>query len=192
VPIDLVAVGCSWGGLSAAERLLATLGVDFRPPTVIVQHRAESTSPLAELLTRHAGRPVREASDKDLVRPGHVYVAPAGYHLLVDRERFWLTTEGPVQYSRPSVDVLFESAAEAFGERLAAVVLTGANGDGARGLARVAELGGLTLVQDPATAEKPAMPRAALAAVPDAIVGDIEMLARVLTEAASEAGSELG
>jgi two-component system chemotaxis response regulator CheB len=184
--IDLVAVGCSWGGLSAAERLLAALSPDLPSALVLVQHRAEGHSPLAALLARHTPRLVREVSDRDRIDPGVVYVAPPGYHLLVDDERFWLTTDGPVQHSRPSIDVLFESAAEAFGERLAAVVLTGANDDGARGLRRVAELGGLALVQDPALAERRTMPAAALEAVPDAIVGDVADLALFLLQAALE------
>ena len=126
-----------------------------------------------------------EPDDKEVVRPGHVYVAPPGYHLLVDRHRFFLDTEAPVRYSRPSVDVLFQSAALAFGARMAAVVLTGANSDGAAGLAMVASAGGLALVQDPATAERPAMPAAALAAVPTAVVGDIPALAMTLATAAA-------
>jgi len=178
--LALVAVGCSWGGLAAASRLLEALPAAFDLPTVIVQHRSEAPSALVELLARHTSRPVTEPNDKDRVLANHVYVAPPGYHLLVDRHRFSLTTEGPVRYARPSVDVLFESAADAYGPALAAVVLTGANDDGALGLARVAAAGGLALVQDPATAERAAMPSAALAAVPTAVVGDIDELARTL------------
>ena len=184
--LGLVAVGCSWGGLAAATRLLEALPAAFDLPTVIVQHRSEAPSALVELLARHTARRVAEPDDKDRVLANHVYVAPPGYHLLVDRQRFSLTTEGPVRYSRPSIDVLFESAAEAYGRRLAAVVLTGANDDGAAGLAVVTAAGGLALVQDPAVAERGAMPRAALAAVPDAIVGDIPALARALAAAADE------
>ena len=182
--LDLVAVGCSWGGLAAAGKLLESLPADFPVPMVIVQHRSEVPSALAELLARHTTLPVGEPDDKEPVVPGRVYVAPPGYHLLVDRARFSLDTEAPVHYSRPSVDVLFESAAEAYGPRLAAVVLTGANHDGAAGLVRVAAAGGLALVQDPATADRSAMPCAALAAVPDAVVGDIPTLARTLAAAA--------
>ena len=181
--LDLFAVGCSWGGLAAAGRLLDALPPDLDLPTVIVQHRSEAPSGLVQLLARHTTRPVSEPDDKDPVQRNHVYVAPPGYHLLVDRHRFSLATEAPVRYSRPSVDVLFESAAEAFGPSLAAVVLTGANDDGAAGLARVAAAGGLALVQDPATAERRAMPAAALAAVPTAVVGDIDELVRTLAAA---------
>ena len=182
--LDLVAIGCSWGGLAATGRLLEALPDEFDVATVIVQHRTEAPSALAQLLGRHTPRPVSEPDDKDEVRRGHVYVAPPGYHLLVDRTRFSLDTEAPVRYSRPSVDVLFQSAAESYGPRMAAVVLTGANDDGTAGLVRVVEAGGLALVQDPATAERPTMPAAALAAVPDAVVGDIPALARTLARAA--------
>jgi len=182
--LDLVVVGCSWGGLAAASRLLALLPPEFCVPMVILQHRNEMPSPLSDLLARHTQRRVTEPDDKEELRPGQIYVAPPGYHLLLDKTRFSLATEAPVRYSRPSVDVLFESAASAFGDRLAAVVLTGANEDGAAGLARVAAAGGLTLVQDPETAERSTMPAAALAAVPDAQVGDIAALARILVAAA--------
>ena len=181
--LDLVVVGCSWGGLAAAGSLLEALPDDFDAPIVIVQHRSEARSVLTELLGRHTTRSVAEPDDKAELRRGHVYVAPPGYHLLLDRTGFSLATEGPVHHSRPSVDVLFESAADAFGERMAAVVLTGANDDGATGLRRVAAAGGLALVQDPASAERATMPAAALAAVPTALVADIPGLAQILAAA---------
>jgi len=179
-PLDLVAVGCSWGGLAASGALLEALPADFDVPIVIVQHRSEIRSVLSELLGRHTARTVVEPDDKEQLRRCHVYVAPPGYHLLLDRAGFSLATEAPVRYSRPSVDVLFESAAAAFGPRMAAVVLTGANDDGANGLRLVAAAGGLALVQDPGTAERSAMPAAALAAVPAALVADIPGLGRLL------------
>lgn len=182
--LDLVAVGCSWGGLAALIRWLEALPSGYRVATVIVQHRNEAPSALAEILDRHTPMPVVEPDDKEELRPGHVYVAPPGYHLLVDRHHFSLDTEAPVRYSRPSVDVLFQSAAVAFGPRMAGIVLTGANDDGAAGLAKVAAAGGLALVQDPATAERPTMPAAALQAAPGAVVGDIDELARAVAAAA--------
>ena len=186
--IDLVVIGCSWGGLAAMSSLLEALPPDFDVPMVVVQHRGEARSVLTELLGRHTVRAVVEPDDKDELRPRHVYVAPPGYHLLVDRTGFSLATDAPVNYSRPSVDVLFESAAGAFGPRMAAVVLTGANDDGAAGLRQVAAAGGMALVQDPGTAERSAMPAAALAAVPTALVADVPGLARLLATAA-EAGA---
>ncbi|MEO5679171.1 MAG: chemotaxis protein CheB [Acidimicrobiales bacterium] len=182
--LDLVVVGCSWGGMAATSHLLGALPTDFDVPIVIVQHRSEAPSALAELLGRVTPRPVAEPDDKEEIRRGHVYVAPPGYHLLIDRTRFSLATEAPVRFSRPSVDVLFQSASEAFGNRMAAVVLTGANDDGAAGLAQVAAAGGLALVQDRETAERAEMPAAALAAVPGAHVGDLSDLARTLIAAA--------
>ncbi len=182
--LDLVVIGCSWGGLAAMSSLLEALPQDFDVPMVVVQHRGEAPSVLTELLGRHTVRAVVEPDDKDELRPRHVYVAPPGYHLLVDRTGFSLATDAPVNYSRPSVDVLFESAAGAFGPRMAAVVLTGANDDGAAGLRQVAAAGGMALVQDPGTAERSAMPAAALAAVPTALVADVPGLAQLLATAA--------
>jgi two-component system, chemotaxis family, protein-glutamate methylesterase/glutaminase len=119
---------------------------------------------LEELLQLHSEYPVREAGDKDAIQPGHVYIAPPDYHLLVDRGRFALSLEERVQYARPSIDVLFESAADAYGERVIGIVLTGANADGSRGLARIKERGGVAIVQRPDTALRRVMPDAALAA----------------------------
>lgn len=165
VPCELVVIGASRGGLRALEAVLGALPAGFGPPVAIVQHR-DKTAPetLAELLQRRSPRPVVEAEDKQPIRPGHVYLAPADYHLLVDAGHFALSTEPPVHHARPSVDVLFESAAEAYRERVTGVVLTGASTDGAEGLAAIKRHGGLTVAQDPATAEAPAMPEAAIAA----------------------------
>jgi two-component system chemotaxis response regulator CheB len=115
--------------------------------------------------------PVVEPEDKEPVEHGRVYLAPAGYHLLVDGGAFALSTDEPVAYARPSIDVLFESAADVYGERVIGVVLTGSNDDGARGLARIKERGGVAVVQEPATAERPEMPEAAIAAAqPEAVL----------------------
>jgi two-component system chemotaxis response regulator CheB len=107
---------------------------------------------------------VREVDDKEAIEPRHVYLAPPDYHLLVERGSFALSTDERVQHARPSIDVLFESAADAYGERVIGIVLTGANEDGAAGLARIADRGGLAIVQDPESAERRAMPDAAIAA----------------------------
>jgi two-component system chemotaxis response regulator CheB len=146
-----------------------------------VQHRAPAPSQLASLLARHTKWRVREIDDKDPIAPATLYVAPPGYHLYVERGRFDLSTEAPVRWSRPSIDVTFASAADAFAEDLVGVVLTGANADGAEGLARIDHRGGIALVQDPATAAQPTMPRAAIAAVPDAVVLDLDGIAAHLT-----------
>jgi len=125
---------------------------------------------------------VREAGDKDELRPGTAYIAAPDYHLLVEEGRLALTTDEPVQYARPSIDVLLQTAAEAYRDRCVGVVLTGANADGASGLARIAELGGAALVQDPETAERDEMPRAALASVPSATVAQVGEIAPLLVE----------
>ena len=168
----LVAVGASWGGLDAVRTIVHGLPAGFPAPVVVAQHRApESHRTAFTDLVRAATRlTVCEPGDKDLLRPGTVYLAPPDYHLLVDGDALGLSVDEPVAYSRPSIDVLLESAADAFRERCVGVVLTGANADGAHGLARVAELGGTAIVQDPETAERDEMPRAALAAVPTARV----------------------
>jgi two-component system chemotaxis response regulator CheB len=170
---DLVAIGTSWGGLDALSRLLPQLPADLGAAVAVVQHRAPgSQGTLEELLGERTTLELVELEDKTPVRPGCLYIAPADYHLLVEREgHFALSTEGRVQYSRPSADVLFETAAEAYGERLLALVLTGANADGAAGLLSVKEHGGTAVVQDPEEAEMSAMPRAAIAAAePDAVL----------------------
>jgi two-component system chemotaxis response regulator CheB len=128
---------------------------------------------------------VSEASDKQRLEPGHAYLAPPDFHTLVEGDHLALSVEEKVEYSRPSIDVLFESAAEACGERCVGVVLTGANADGAAGLARIVELGGAALVEDPETAQRPEMPRAALAAVPGARVAPVEELAGIVAELCS-------
>ena len=163
---EIVAVGASWGGLSAIERLLEGLPDDFPPAVVIAQHRRADASAqgLSGLLSRHARQPVREAADKDPIVRGGIYLAPADYHLLVEPGHFSLSVDDRVQHARPSVDVLFESVADAYGESAVGVVLTGANRDGAAGLARIKRLGGVAIVQDPAEAEADTMPAAALRA----------------------------
>lgn len=167
---DLVVIGASWGGLDALTAIVRGIPADFAVPVVIVQHRgADAESFLSGLLQEWTGRHVSEPEDKEPIEAGHIYVAPANYHLLVEPDHFSLTTEAPVRYSRPSIDVMFGSAAHAYGERLIGVVLTGANEDGSRGLQCVQEFGGYSIVQDPETAEVSTMPAAALRRVPQAV-----------------------
>ncbi len=165
-PAEIVVAGCSWGGLEALGRVLGALPAGLPVPVVAVLHRAPDAvgDPLVEALGRQSALPVREVDDKDAVTAGVVHVAPADYHLLVTREGFELSIDDPVRFSRPSIDVLFESAADEYRAGVLAVLLTGANEDGTAGLRRVRETGGRTLVQDPASAERPEMPRAALRA----------------------------
>lgn len=146
---------------------------------IIVPHRGkDSEHLLADLLEDCSHMPVSEVEDKDIIEPGHVYLAPANYHLLVDDDsHFALSTDDPVRFSRPSIDVTFESVADVYGPRSVGVMLTGANEDGSRGLRRIADRGGLAVVQDPATAESPLMPASALKAVPEALVLTLEGIA---------------
>jgi two-component system, chemotaxis family, protein-glutamate methylesterase/glutaminase len=131
----------------------------------IGQHRHEDADDaLCAALQRHSALPLREAEDKEAILPGRVYVAPAGYHLLVEEGRFALSTEAPVSYARPCIDVLFESAADVYAAGVIGVILTGASKDGAHGAAKIKAHGGFVVVQDPRTAESPVMPEAAIAA----------------------------
>jgi two-component system chemotaxis response regulator CheB len=161
----LVAIGASWGGLAALENVLSAVPRDFPVPIVIAQHRAVDSgmSVLAAMLGARSGRIVREPSDKDTIERGRTYLAPPDYHLLIEEDGFALSTEAAVRHSRPSIDILFDTAADVYAERLAAVVLTGANDDGAYGAMRVRRRGGVTIAQDPETAERPEMPAAAIA-----------------------------
>ncbi len=161
----LIVIGASLGGLKALETLLSTLPKSFRTPIVVVQHRgAEASETLVRRLRHCTSLRVREPCDKESIEQGHVYVAPADYHLLVENGAFALSTAGPVQYARPSIDVLFESAADAYEEGLIGIVLTGANADGAHGAARIKAAGGIVIAQDPHTAECAIMPKAAIRA----------------------------
>lgn len=161
---ELVVIGASLGGLQALETLLAGLPQAFPLPVVVVQHRHKDSNDLVALLQRYSLLPVSEVEDKEEIRPGQVYLAPADYHLLIEAGHFALSLEASVGYARPSIDVLFESAAEAYAERVIGVILTGASQDGAQGLAKIKASGGLTVVQSPATAEGQVMPAAAIAA----------------------------
>lgn len=160
---EIVVVGTSIGGLKALPVLLSGLSSEFPVPVVLVQHRGkDSDSGLCEFLNQGSNLPVSEPEDKEPLLPGRVYLAPRDYHLLIADGSFALSTDPPVIFARPSIDVLFESAADEYGDRTIAVILTGANQDGARGLAKIKSRGGLTVVEDPFTAARPEMPQAAI------------------------------
>ncbi|MET0413878.1 MAG: chemotaxis protein CheB [Polyangiaceae bacterium] len=161
----IVVIGCSLGGLNALQLILRGLPAGFATPIVLVQHRGKHPDEaLSRLLGAHCALTVREPLDKERIESGHVYIAPADYHLLVERGTLALSTEAPINYARPAIDVLFESAAESYGAGVIGVVLTGANHDGAAGAARIQARGGRLLVQDPNGAESRPMPLAAIAA----------------------------
>ena len=189
---SVVGIGTSWGGLAAMTKLLGGLPGDFSLPVVVVQHRGkDSDRLLSELLQDATDLRVCEAEDKEPLEPGTVHIAPANYHVLVDAGYLSLTVEDPVRFSRPSIDVMFSSAADTYGSGAIGVVLTGANEDGSRGLSHIVKRGGRALVQDPRTAEIPIMPVSALKAVPSAEILPLDKLAPRLIELSLE-GAKAG
>jgi two-component system chemotaxis response regulator CheB len=180
--IDAVVIGASAGGVEALAVILPALPAGFRPPVFIVVHLPrERPSLLVEIFERRCALPVREADDKEPVEPGTVYFAPPDYHMLLEKNRqIALSTEEPVHYSRPSVDVLFESAADVYGERLLGIILTGANEDGSSGLHAVYKAGGVTVVQQPDSAKVPLMVVSALQRSPVDFVLPLPDIAELL------------
>ena len=175
---EIAVIGTSWGGLSAVSTVVSGLPATFALPLVVVQHRSpDAPGLLAELLQARTRLNVCEVEDKQKILPGCVFIAPPNYHLLIDRGYFALSTDAPVRYSRPSIDVTFMSAADEYGKRAIGVVLTGANEDGALGLKRIADRGGYAIVQDPTTAESAVMPQAALRVVSRAHVVPLARMA---------------
>jgi two-component system, chemotaxis family, protein-glutamate methylesterase/glutaminase len=180
---SIVAIGTSWGGLMAVSKLLSELPAKFPIPIVMVQHRGkDSDKLLSQLLQDATPLMVCEIEDKDVLEPGKVHVAPADYHVMVERGYLSLTVEEPVRYSRPSIDVMFTSAGDTYGKEAIGVVLTGANEDGSRGLAHIVKRGGKALIQSPKTAEIPIMPEAAARAVPTAEVLPLLQIGKRLVE----------
>ena len=181
VGYDLVVVGTSWGGLHALRTLVGGLPESFQMAVTLVQHRHRDSDHLLRiLLQENSSLRVCEVEDKMPLEHGHIYVAPPDYHTLVEPGHFSLSTEAPVRFSRPSIDVTFSSAADSYSHRTVGIVLTGANADGADGLRRISDRGGLALVQDPETAESPTMPTAARKAVPRARAMSLEAIAAFL------------
>lgn len=180
---DVVGIGASWGGVELLSRLVAALPADWPLPVVIVQHQhANSGKALERILGKLTSLPVVDVEDKDRMEPGHVYIAPANYHLLLEQDDcFSLSMEAPVNYSRPSVDVTFMSLAAVHRSRCIGVVLTGANNDGAEGLRAIHAFGGHAIAQDPLTAEAAVMPAAAIATgVVDAVLHPDEIVPYLL------------
>ena len=160
----LVVIGGSWGGLSAAVRVLQAMPAPFPLPVLLVLHRAKTSEGgmLERVVERDSGHQAREIGDKDDLAPGAIALAPPDYHVLVEGGSVSLSVEGPVQHSRPSIDLAFQTAADDYGPNLTAVLLSGLGRDGVAGLAAVRSAGGHVLVQDPEEAERPDMPQAAL------------------------------
>lgn len=183
----MIAVGASWGGLKALRAIAHGLPAHFAVPITFVQHRSKDSGALRELLQDCTSLRVCEVEDKQPIMGGYLYLAPPDYHLLIDGDSFALSVDEPVRFARPSIDVFFESVADRFGAAAAGVVLTGANDDGALGLARIVAQGGVAIVQDPRTAESPIMPRAALRAVPKARRLSLERMTPYLVSLAAAA-----
>ncbi|SDU96104.1 chemotaxis protein CheB [Pseudomonas mucidolens] len=163
--IQAVVIGASAGGVEALLNIFAALPTGFALPIIVVLHLPdERRSQLSEVFGHRVSVPVREAQDKELIKPGTLYFAGPGYHLSVEQDRsLSLSQEDRVHHSRPAIDYLFTSAADTYGSGLLAILLTGANQDGAEGLAHVKQSGGTTVVQDPSEARISVMPLAALA-----------------------------
>jgi len=180
--IEGVVIGASAGGVEALTLLLPALPATFRPALFIVLHLPrERPSLLVDIFARRCARPVREADDKEPVEPGTVYFAPPDYHMLLERNRqIALSADEPVHFSRPSIDVLFESAAEVYGERLLGIILTGGNQDGAVGLHAIHQAGGVTVVQQPENAKVPLMVVSALQRGPADFVLSLPEIAQLL------------
>ena len=180
--IDAVFIGASAGGLTALEILLPCLPVHYNLPVIIIQHSHPGSD---DFLTRYLNNKcnliVKQADDKEPVLPGVVYFAPPNYHLLIEMDHsFSLSVEEPVNFARPSIDVLFETAAEAYGSKLMGVILTGASADGARGLMKIKSAGGIAVVQYPRTAEAQIMPKSAISACEVDFILPLEAIGKFL------------
>ena len=180
---EALVIGASAGGMGALQQFLPSLPADFPLAVIVVQHlHPASDSFHVQMYNDKCLLPVKEAEDKEPAKPGVVYCAPPGYHLLIERDKtFALSCDEKVNYSRPSIDVLFESAAAVYGKKLIGVIMTGANADGANGLHAVKNKGGLALVQDPGSAEVSFMPQAALERTKVDYILDIPQLVEFFT-----------
>ncbi|WP_061249501.1 chemotaxis protein CheB [Leptospira alstonii] len=179
---EAIVIGVSAGGLNALKAILPTLPVQYGIPLIIVQHIGpRSDGEWFRILGKLSNVKIKEAEEKEKIEPGTVYVAPPNYHLLIEKDRtLSLSISERVNFSRPSVDVLFESASDVYGDKLIGIVLTGANSDGAKGLKRIKENGGLAIVQDPSTAEISLMPESAIGTGPVDYVLSLEKIAELL------------
>ena len=185
---EAIVIGTSAGGLSALLTVLPMLPEDFPLAIVVVQHvHRDSGNFFAEYLHEKCQLRVKEAEEKESIQPGVIYTAPANYHLLIEHNRtFALTIDEKVNYSRPSIDVLFDAAAQVYGSRLIGIVLTGANADGAKGLKTIKAHGGLAIVQDPDTAESEVMPASAIEACQVDYIAPLEKIPEILLKIVME------
>jgi len=179
---EAIVIGVSSGGMNAMKVMFSLLPKDFNTPIIIVQHiGAHSDNQWIKLLNIKSNLCIKEADEKEKIEKGKVYIAPPNYHLLIEKDKtFSLTIDERVNYSRPSIDVLFESAAEAYQNNLIGIILTGSNSDGTNGIKRVQECGGLTIIQDPETAESAYMPKSAIAAIKPDYISSLEGITELL------------
>ena len=184
---EAIVIGVSSGGMNALKYIFSTLPFGFLIPIIVVQHvSSRSDNEWINILNGVSNLTIKEADEKEKIEGGNAYIAPANYHLLIEEDRtFSLTIDERVNFARPSIDVLFESAAEAYKNKLIGIVLTGSNNDGAKGIKRIKECGGLVIIQDPETAESSTMPASAIAVIqPDYILSlekIIELLIKIDT-----------
>ena len=176
---EAIVIGVSSGGMNAMKVMFSLLPKDFNTPIIIVQHvSAHSNNQWIKLLNDKSNLPMKEADEKEIIENGNVYIAPPNYHLMIEKNKtFSLTIDERLNYARPSIDVLFESAAEAYKNKLIGIILTGSNNDGTNGIKRIKECEGLAIIQDPKTAESAYMPASAIAAIqPDYILSLEDMI----------------
>jgi two-component system, chemotaxis family, protein-glutamate methylesterase/glutaminase len=181
---DAIVIGVSSGGLNAMKIMFSLLPREFSIPIIIVQHiGARSENIWVQLLNDKCKLEIKEADEKEKIEKGYIYIAPPNYHLLIEQDKtFTLTVDERVNYARPSIDVLFETAAEAYQNKLIGIVLTGSNNDGSKGLKRIKEYGGLTIVQQPDTAESSLMPASAIATMQPDYILPLEAIINLLIE----------
>ncbi|MDX6611711.1 MAG: two-component system, chemotaxis family, protein-glutamate methylesterase/glutaminase [Blastocatellia bacterium] len=193
VDFEIVVIGTSTGGLKALQLLLSALPAEFPLPVAIVQHRGkDSQIGLCEFLRRSSKLELIEPEDKEPILPNRVYLAPRDYHLLIENGAFALSTDAPVAYARPSIDVLFESAADEYRDKTIGVIMTGANHDGARGLHSIKSRGGLALVENPDSAACREMPDAAIALTKVDAILPLAEIAQLLVELTQSSVAETG
>ena len=179
---EAIVIGVSSGGMNALKFIFSVLPAGFTAPIIIVQHvSARSDNEWIKLLNDKSNLTIKEADEKEKIKIGNVYIAPANYHLMIEKDKtFSLTIDERVNFARPSIDVLFESAAEAYKNKLIGVILTGSNNDGAKGIRRIKEYGGLAIIQDPKTAESATMPASAIAAIQPDYILSLEKIVKLL------------
>lgn len=181
---EAIVIGVSAGGMNALNFIFSVLPSGFSIPIIIVQHvSARSDNDWTKLLNDKSNLTIKEADEKEKIETGNVYIAPANYHLMIENDKtFSLTIDEYVNFARPSIDVLFESAAEAYKNKLIGIVLTGANNDGTKGIKRIKECGGLAIIQDPKTAESSTMPASAIAAIQPDYILSLEKIVQLLVK----------